>query len=421
MLLLSNLLEGPTFEMCTPPEGSWPAPRWSASADGVLSLRAFDQFVVKLHSRCNLACDYCYVYELQDTGWRRQPRTMPAAVRSRLAARIAEHVRRHRLRRVRVILHGGEPLLAGAGVIADFAGALRRAVGAAGAELDLTLQSNGLLLDDTVLELLRWHRIRVGVSLDGDERAHDRHRRRRGRGQAQRVGSHREVLAALERLSDPRYRHLFEGLLCTVDPANDPVRTFEALAAHRPPAIDFLLPHGTWDHPAPGAGSGGTVYGAWLATVFDRWWDLGRPVRVRLFEAAVARCGAASGGHGLWCSEALGGLPAAAVVVEPEGTLSWTDSLKAVADGMAGAGAGVSVFSHSFDAVLALPQAPVHGPGSLCGTCRACPLVGVCGGGTRAHRYRSGSGFANPTVYCADLALLIGRVRARLDEEVLHS
>lgn len=31
---------------------------------------AFMEFVVKIHSRCNPACDYCYVYDMADQSWR---------------------------------------------------------------------------------------------------------------------------------------------------------------------------------------------------------------------------------------------------------------------------------------------------------------------------------------------------------------
>jgi uncharacterized protein len=336
---------------------------------------------------------------------------MPAPVRDRLVLRIAEHTRHHRLRQVRVILHGGEPLLAGEDVVAGFAESVRRAVGEAGAEAHLVVQSNGLLLGDAMLEVLLRHDVRVGISLDGDEEAQDRHRHRRRAGGREKAGSHREVVAALARLGHPRYRRLFEGLLCTVDTANDPVRTYDALVAHHPPAIDFLLPHGTWDHPPPGAGNDGAPYGVWLAAAFDQWWQTGRPVRVRLFEAIIALCrfGGSSGG-----SELVGTLPAAAVVIESDGAIAWTDSLKAVADGAANTGG--NIFSHSFDAVLSLPGMPEYGTGSLCRTCRACPWVDVCGGGMRAHRYGRGRGFANPSVYCRDLSLLIWHIRARLDE-----
>src|SRR4051812_33429490 len=73
------------------------------------------QYVLKVHSRCDLACDHCYVYEHADQSWRRRPRVMSAATVSAAADRIAEHAAEHRLPHVRVILHGGEPLLLGAG------------------------------------------------------------------------------------------------------------------------------------------------------------------------------------------------------------------------------------------------------------------------------------------------------------------
>ncbi|WP_439145192.1 hypothetical protein [Streptantibioticus silvisoli] len=51
--------------------------------------------------------------------------------------------------------------------------------------------------------------------------------------------------------------------------------------------------------------------------------------------------------------------------------------------------------------------------------CRGCRLRDVCGGGHHAHRYRDdGSGFANPSVYCADLQALIDHIRRRLAADV---
>ncbi|MEV2226882.1 hypothetical protein AB0E01_44690 [Nocardia vinacea] len=40
----------------------------------------FVEFVVKIHSRCNLVCDYCYIYEMADQSWREQPNTMSRRV-----------------------------------------------------------------------------------------------------------------------------------------------------------------------------------------------------------------------------------------------------------------------------------------------------------------------------------------------------
>ena len=58
------------------------------------SLIPIKQFVVKVHSRCDLACDHCYVYESPDQSWRSQPVAMSDEVIAQAARRIADHVSR---------------------------------------------------------------------------------------------------------------------------------------------------------------------------------------------------------------------------------------------------------------------------------------------------------------------------------------
>src|SRR5689334_12625264 len=87
------------------------------------------ELVVKLHERCQLKCDHCYMYEAADQHWRARPVSMAAATVERLAARLAEHVRAHQLATVEVVLHGGEPLLVGRSGFADALCAFRSAVG----------------------------------------------------------------------------------------------------------------------------------------------------------------------------------------------------------------------------------------------------------------------------------------------------
>jgi uncharacterized protein len=93
---------------------------------------AVRQFVLKVHSRCNLACDYCYVYESVDQSWRRQPKQIAAATVRATGERIAEHAKRHSLERVTVTLHGGEPLLVGHEGLREIVDGLRQAVGNGG-------------------------------------------------------------------------------------------------------------------------------------------------------------------------------------------------------------------------------------------------------------------------------------------------
>jgi uncharacterized protein len=182
------------------------------------------------------------------------------------ATRIAEHTNKHHLTAIELILHGGEPLLAGRESIREIVNVVRATVPA---RVDVRLQTNGVLLNLDYLRLFDELDIGVAVSLDGDERMHDR-----GRRAANGKGSYRAVAEALDRLTSPRFAHLFRGLLCLVDPRDDGLAAYEALLRFDPPAIDFLLPHGNWSDRPPGRvpDPGVTPYADWLVPVFDRWY-----------------------------------------------------------------------------------------------------------------------------------------------------
>ena len=98
------------------------------------------------------------------------------------------------------------------------------------------------------------------------------------------------------------------------------------------------------------------------------------------------------------------------MVIETDGSYEQVDSLKAAFDGAPET--GLNVFRHSLDIVAQHPgiAARQQGIAGLCQTCRDCPVVSSCGGGLYTHRYRDGNGFANPSVYCADLLELISHI-----------
>ncbi len=54
------------------------------------------------------------------------------------------------------------------------------------------------------------------------------------------------------------------------------------------------------------------------------------------------------------------------------------------------------------------------GLAGLPATCRACPIVDICGGGDLPSRYSRQNGFDNPSVYCSDLQVVIGHISAVL-------
>jgi uncharacterized protein len=368
----------------------------------------FRDFVLKVHQRCNLACDYCYVYTMADQTWRDRPVLMTPEVWRVAAARIAEHVRTHSLPAVRVILHGGEPLLAGRQRLRSLVADLRAAL-PPGCRLDVGLQTNGVLLDEPTLQVLLAESVAVGVSLDGTQQSNDRHRRRPDGG-----GSYAAVDRALTLLGGSRYRPIFAGLLCTIDLDADPVACYEGLLRYAPPAIDFLFPHANWSNPPRRSADAPTQYGEWLVTAFDRWYGAPRKeTMVRLFEEIISLLlGGASR------SEQVGLSPVGVVVIETDGAIEQVDSLKSTYDGACAT--GLNIWTDPLDAALTQPGVVARqiGLAALCDDCLQCPIHQVCGAGHYAHRFRAGTGFRNPSVYCADLRLLIDHVQRRLVADV---
>jgi len=366
----------------------------------------FRQFLLKVHSRCNLSCDYCYMYTLADQSWRFRPPRMSPSLLTLTARRIAEHARVHKLDSVRVILHGGEPLLAGRSYLADAVRLLRQTLEPV-VRLYVNLQTNGIFLDESFLEMFRSLGVRVGVSLDGDEGAHNRHRRHAGG-----TGSYAAVCQALHLLMRPENREVYSGLLCTIDLRNDPITVYGGMLEFNPPAMDFLLPHGTWSAPPPDRDGDQkhVPYADWLIAVFDRWYGSPhRETRIRLFEEIIhLLLGGASQ------SEAVGLTPTSLVVIETDGTIEQTDTLKVAY--MSAPATGLHITRDSFDAALRLPSIAARqlGLDALADDCTACSLRRVCGGGLYPHRYRLGSGFRNPSVYCPDLFRLIDHIRQRI-------
>ena len=366
------------------------------------------QLVLKVHSRCDLACDHCYVYEHADQSWRTRPVVISDETVTRVADQFAAYAKARALGSVSVILHGGEPLLAGPARLRRTCAELTHAL-APVTTLDLRIHTNGVQLSRRHLDVFKEYGVKVSVSLDGDRHANDVHRKdRQGR------SSYDRVLKAVDLLRLPEYADLFAGLLCTVDIETDPVAVHDALTALGPPRIDYLLPHSTWDSPPPRPPESPTPYADWLLSAFDRWEEQGRQVPVRTFDSVLSTL---RGGPSL--TEAMGLAPSDLAIVETDGTFEQADSLKIA---YAGAPAtGYDVFRHGFEEFAAHPgvRARQLGADGVSGTCRACPVLDSCGGGLYAHRYRTGSGFDNPSVFCADLRALVDGVAERLTDRTL--
>ncbi|WP_370501471.1 FxsB family cyclophane-forming radical SAM/SPASM peptide maturase [Mycolicibacterium sp. jd] len=366
----------------------------------------FTEFVVKIASRCNLDCDYCYMYHAADQSWRAQPKLMTVDTVAALGRRIAEHARTHSLTRVGVSLHGGEPLLAGPAYI-DKAASMLRAQLDGICEMSLVCQTNATLITVEMAKVLQRNQIRVGVSLDGDRAANDRHRLYRdGRSSFAAVMDGIETLRAVD-------ESLLSGILATIDLQNDPVAAYEQISSLGVENCDFLFPHGNWTIPPPTCGGfSQTPYADWLSTIFDLWYSQPRQsLKVRIFRDIMNLLLGGAGGF-----EMVGHGAVTLLSIETDGAIELVDTLKTTYEGAAAT--SLTVHGSRLDDALTHPGVLARqiGLDALATQCLDCRFRDVCGGGMYTHRYRAGSGFKNPSVYCADLYALIERI-----ERTLHA
>lgn len=363
-------------------------------------------FLVKIASRCNLACDYCYMYRHADQSWRLRPSIMSDKHRQLLAKRIAEYVQSEKIEEIAVVFHGGEPLLAGGERIVETASWIRSAVPPF-CKVSFSLQTNGVLLDKPSLDLFAAEDIGVSLSLDGPEKANDLHRLdHKGR------SSFRAVEAGLNRLKD--YSQIYTGLIAVIDPAVSPEELLEFFDAHQPPRLDFLLPDANYLRLPPGRNEILELYVSWLIQTFDLWFDKYPHLPVRTFDAILnALAGLPSE------TDALGFGDVSLLTIETDGTYHDLDVLKITTEGATALGIGLETASIA-DAA-ALPQLQEHRKllrrENLASKCQSCPVVEICGGGSVPHRYAS-DGFLHPTVYCREMFSLITHARNRLMQQL---
>jgi radical SAM protein with 4Fe4S-binding SPASM domain len=199
-----------------------------------------------------------------------------------------------------------------------------------------------------------------------------------------------------------------------IDPETDAETVTDYLLSFEPIGIDFLLPLDNHDRrPAGKESLDATPYGDWLVRAYDRWMSRPNSTRIRIFQSIInMMCG------GFSLVESIGLRPVDLIVVESNGEIQAVDSLKTTFQGATEL--GFHIDRDSFDTVAAHfgVRSRQLGALSLSKQCRQCELVDICGGGYLPHRYSADRGFDNPSVYCADLKVIIRHINAEISAAV---
>lgn len=360
-----------------------------------------DTVLLKVASRCNIDCSYCYVYQMGDLGWLRQPKLMARQTCVAVGDALNELAFDYGCQ-FAVVLHGGEPLLLRREGLGFVLTTLRRSLPDTCA---ISIQTNGTLITTEILDLCQENDVTISVSLDGPRHIHDRNRVG-----FDTVGTYDRVMEGLDRLrSHPAGDQLFSGLLAVIDPSSDATEIYSFFKELTPPSLDFIYRDGNHSRlPAGKTSPSSTEYGQWMVRLLEAYVADATPIRIRLLDDMVKLV---LGGTGT--KEGVGLNDYRMLVIDTDGSITKNDTLKSSFDGADRFKEPWSVHTHRLPNLIESADfsesVAMQRPSNP--TCLACPELSVCGGGMILHRWSDENGYDNPSVYCEDQKLLIGQVR----------
>lgn len=360
------------------------------------------QLLVKVATRCNIDCSYCYWF--RDASVYNKPKLMSADVLHRLMQRIEQHVARYALFDFPIILHGGEPLLWGVENFHRFAQGCKDISSRTGCEIPVAVTTNGILIDDEWLDCFEQRNISVAISIDGPAHIHDIHRRT-----FQGTGTHAAVERAARMLVS---RDIGVSALAVCQPAWPPEDYVAFFAACGIANYDIMIPDATVDEKP-------LSIAAFYKGLFDLWLAANRDAPTANIRIISDMITALLGNNSP--TEGVGHKPVELCTVMTDGTVEAHDVLRIAGDGSSAT--RFNIFEHAIDEVRNEPrwQAARDASINLCAKCRQCKFMNACGGGYLPHRYSRTNGYDNPSVYCDDLYSMFENMESVLTRHIYVS
>jgi len=280
----------------------------------VKASRNFQVFVKPVGSICNLDCHYCYYLKKEHLYPNDESFRMPDII---LEEYIAQHIEASAEPVIRFSWHGGEPTVLGLDYFRKIV-EIQRKYQPPDQSITNGMQTNGTLLDEDWCRFLADEGFFLGLSLDGPQEMHDRHRLTKG-GQS-------TFDQTMQGYGFLHQHQVSTDILCVVNAHNvrfptEVYRFFKQIGAKY---VSFLPMVEQQQGIIGGVSSLTTPADAWgdfLCTIFDEWvsQDIGH-IKIQIFEEAART--AFGQEHSLCIFRPIcGDIP----VVEHNGDFYWCD------------------------------------------------------------------------------------------------
>jgi uncharacterized protein len=364
-----------------------------------MKLPVFSFLILKLSTRCNLKCTYCYWF--QDESVYEKPKILLPEVERVFLIKLEEHINHHSLQKFSILFHGGEPLLFGKTRFVQLVDRLRDIESRTSCKFHLSITTNGALLDQEWAVVFRALDVHPTLSIDGSEEIHDLLRVDHAGN-----GSYSKTLNALYIL---REHGIEPGVLAVCNPDSNPEKVTEHFVKKLDlKHFDILIPDATHESSPPSIA-------AYYKRLFDLWYDnySKKGIEIRSSEA-MFRGILGVDSH----LESIGYGPIQTCAMLTDGSLEPLDVLRIA--GYRATETDISILTHTFQDITTNPVwlEAFNSAFQLCDTCKSCEYRFACGGGYLPHRWSKENRFNNPSVYCGDLKEVFDHIWERITPDV---
>jgi uncharacterized protein len=370
----------------------------------------FNSAVIKVTSRCNLNCTYCYLYNMGDDTYLTQPKVLSNKVMDAFLENVKLHCRETGLKEFHFIFQGGEPLLARREFYERFVDvandALRRI-----AQPRFSIETNGLLLTEEWCNLFAELNIEIRISLDGLKRQND-HFRPDLKGK----GSYDRVMKGLKVALKNSFHRQHLRILSVMNPDSDPVETYAHIKQLQVAQFDVLLPAANYDSLKKGIhdlNGNRTPYADWLISLFTEWQNDPEPGKpeIGMFRKIINTFSGSADTEGFETS-----IWNRSLFIQTDGAISAHDALNSCGNGFNKTGFNVLSDNLSSASESGLCRLYMNSHNQLNKKCLACPVKQACQGGELHTRFSSSNGFNNPSIYCHDMMKLITHIQGAVSQ-----
>jgi uncharacterized protein len=353
------------------------------------SCGTIDLLIIQPTPFCNLDCDYCYLPFRQS--------------KQRISREVLEEIFRRVFEssavgtRFTVVWHAGEPLVMPISFYREAIEIIARN-NSRGVFVDHSFQTNGTLITTGWCEFIQEHRLRIGVSVDGPEFLHDRHRKTRsGR------GTWSKVMKGIGALNEHRIPfHVITVL--TADSLDYPDEMFSFYKEYGIRQIGFNVEEIEGFNRASSLQSEGVCerFSAFMSRFYDLVENSSEQFAVREFQSATSAI--MSGGFTAE-TQMQETTPFAIISVDCLGNFStFSPELLGLTSPEYKNFTFGNVMTDSFDSILAKPKftAVAHDIAAGVRRCRdTCEYFAYCGGGAPVNKYfENGSFDSTETMFC---------------------